>query len=90
MFSQPHSGAIGRKKIKTNSQRGASIRTYQGTTPSVFGRLTLQDYKDNCLPQILVLSERGRFLNLQEFRTTSQALYKFVARNNLRSKKTSS
>lgn len=47
------------------------------------GKLILQDYKDNCLPQISVLSEERRFLNLQEFRTR---LYQVCGRNNLSSK----
>ena len=81
MLSQSHSGARGREKQNKNLPEGTSFGTNQRSTPSVFARskLILQNYKDNCLPQILVLSEERRFLYLQEFRTTNQALYKFVA-----------
>ena len=81
LLSQSHSGARGREKQNKNLPEGTSFGTNQRSTPSVFARskLILQNYKDNCLPQILVLSEERRFLYLQEFRTTNQALYKFVA-----------
>ena len=81
LLSQSHSGARGREKQNKNLPKGTSFGTNQRTTPSVFARskLILRNYKDNCLPQILVLSEERRFLYLQEFRTTNQALYKFVA-----------
>ena len=81
LFSQSHSGARGREKQNKNLPKGTSLGTNQRTTPSVFDRskLILQNYKDNCLPQILVLGEERRFLYLQGFRTTNQALNKFVA-----------
>ena len=81
LLSQSHSGARGREKQNKNLPKGTSFGTNQRNTPSVFARskLILRNYKDNGLPQILVLSEERRFLYLQEFRTTNQALYKFVA-----------
>lgn len=54
-----------------NNSGPVSNSTHQTTIPLVFARirtkLTPQNYKENCLLQILVLKEGRRSLNLQEW-----------------------